>query len=510
MRIDKPCLSHTFNYPTMSFYPSDGNGGVISRSPSETRLRIAVERLRVLEDRVQALKVQKTILNKRRGWVAGARETLFAAVEAQESKTEQLRRFLVLLSELKYYERIRAEKVEPWQSGLSEDPSEVLVDLVKHASSRRGSYWNEIISRVIGPVPYPEYPDAIQELLAARKQRKESQMFADFWQKTAQKGDRNTNVTCPTPSKRPQSLASGFRVRGSQVDDFLKRIKDEDSFATETNDHRLSVSSSEVVSSSSLCTVLPSSCHSFRSDLCKLEERPSSLHSEELYSSVHPSGNAFGGPQDVSNPDLSAAQMSILPPIPSRYAPAPLQSSSGYISIDHALQSLERICSSMNSESSLESLANDSHPSHRPPTITSHPSQESVRATPGCGAVEIFPEVFTVSPPQSPIPTFSPPPSSPGLTLIEALLSTPPSKPPPPKRSRLPVLKRFAPIGQMMPTVEPKPKASSIPVPMTKQPAAKKATIRDKENLPIEMKQTNVRRLKHIQSWGRLRAKTQI
>lgn len=90
-------------------------------------------------------------------------ETLLAAIEAQESKTEQLRRFLVLLSELKYYERIRAEKTEAWQVDLHEDLAEVLVDLVKHASARRGSYWNEIISQVIVPVPYPEYPDAIQE-----------------------------------------------------------------------------------------------------------------------------------------------------------------------------------------------------------------------------------------------------------------------------------------------------------------------------------------------------------
>ncbi|KAK0210376.1 hypothetical protein DFS33DRAFT_1292820 [Desarmillaria ectypa] len=493
----------------MPFYPSGSSSGVIFRSPSETRLLIAVERLRVLEDRVLTLKIQKTILSRRRRGAAGKQETLLAAVQVQESKTEQLRRFLVLLSELKYYERIRAEKVEPWQSGLYEDPSEVLVDLVKHASSRRGSYWNEIISRVIGPVPYPEYPDAIQELLAARKQKKELQMFADFWQKTAQTGDRNTNVTCPTPSKRPQSLASGFRVRGSQVDDFLKRIKSEDSFATEPNDNRLSVSSSEIVSLSSLCTVLPSSCHSFRSDLCKFEDHSSFLHSEESDSLVQPSANAFRG-LHVINHNSSAAQMPILPPIPSQYTPALLQSGSGYISIDHALQSLERICSSMNSESSSESLAIDAHPFHQPPTITPQFSQESVRATPGCGVVEVFPEAFSVSPPQSPIPTIYPPPSPTGITLIEALLSTPPSKPSPPKKSRLPVLKRLAPIGQMRLTVDPKPNVSSIPVPVAKQPAFKKATARDKENLPIEMKQTNHRRLKPIQSWGRLRVKTQI
>ncbi|PBK77711.1 hypothetical protein ARMSODRAFT_4520 [Armillaria solidipes] len=492
----------------MSFYPSGSGSGVISSSPSETRLRIAVERLRALEDRVQTLKDQKTILNRRRGGAAGAQEMLLAAVEAQESKTEQLRRFLVLLSELKYYERIRAEKVEPWQSGLPEDPSEVLVDLVKHASSRRGSYWNEIISRVIGPVPYPEYPDAIQELVASRKQRKKSQMFADFWQKTAQKGDRNANITCPTPSKRPQSLASGFRVRGSQVDDFLKRIKSEDSFATEINDNRLSLSSSEVVSLSSLCTVLPSSCHSFRSDLCKLEDSPSSPHPMRPEPPVQPPANAFGGPQDVPDRDVSAAQMPTLSAIPLQYTPALPQSSSGYISIDHALQSLERICSSMNTESSSESLAIDSQRFHRSATATPQRSQESVPATPGCGVVDVFLEASTASLPQSPMPTIFPPTSSPGMTLIEALLSTPPSKPPPPKKSRLPVLKKFAPIGQMKLCVDPKPKASSIPVPVAKQPTSKKVTARGKENLPVEMKQTNIRKSKSFRNWGRLGVKT--
>ncbi|KAK0445472.1 hypothetical protein EV421DRAFT_1796721, partial [Armillaria borealis] len=492
----------------MSFYPSGSGSGVISSSPSETRLRVAVERLRALEDRVQTLKDQKTILNRRRGGAAGAQEMLLAAVEAQESKTEQLRRFLVLLSELKYYERIRAEKVEPWQSGLPEDPSEVLVDLVKHASSRRGSYWNEIISRVIGPVPYPEYPDAIQELVASRKQRKESQMFADFWQKTAQKGDRNANVTCPTPSKRPQSLASGFRVRGSQVDDFLKRIKSEDSFATEINDNRLSLSSSEVVSLSSLCTVLPSSCHSFRSDLCKLEDSSSFLHSTKPDSPVQPPANVFGGPQDVPNYNVSAAQMPVLPAIHSQYTPALPQSSSGYISIDHALQSLERICSSMNTESSSESLAIDSQRFHRSPAMTPQPSQESGPATLGCGVVDVFPEASTASFPQSPIPTIFPPTSSPGMTLIEALLSTPPSKPPPPKKSRLPVLKKFAPIGQMRLCADPKPKVSSIPVPVAKQPTSKMVTARGKENQPVEMKQTNIRKSKSFRNWGRLGAKT--
>lgn len=491
----------------MSFYPSGNDDGTLSSSPSETRLRVAVERLRTLEDRVQTLKDQKTILNRRRGGAAGAQEMLLAAVQAQESKTVQLRGFLVLLSELKYYERIRAEKVEPWQSGLPEDPSEVLVDLVKHASSRRGSYWNEIISRVIGPVPYPEYPDAIQELVASRKQRKESQMFADFWQKTAQKGDRNANVTCPTPSKRPQSLASGFRVRGSQVDDFLKRFKSEDSFATEINDNRLSLSSSEVVSLSSLCTVLPSSCHSFRSDLCKLEDSTSFLHSTKPDSPVQPP--AFEGPPDVPDRGVSAAaQMPVLPTIPSQYTPALPQSSSGYISIDHALQSLERICCSMNTESSSESLAVDSQCFHRSPTMTPQISQESVRAIPGYVVVDVFPEAYTASLPQSPIPTIFPPTSSPGMTLIEALLSTPPSKPPPPKKSRLPVLKKFAPIGQMKLCVDPKPKASSIPVPITKQPTSKKVTARGKENLPVEMKQTNMRKSKSFRNWGRLGTKT--
>ncbi|KAK0197522.1 hypothetical protein F5146DRAFT_1015657, partial [Armillaria mellea] len=492
----------------MSFYPSGDGGGTLSISPSEVRLRVAVERLRALEDRVQTLRDQKTILNRRRGGAAGAQEVLLAAVQAQESKTEQLRGFLVLLSELKYYERIRAEKVEPWQSGLPEDPSEVLVDLVKHASSRRGSYWNQIISRVIGPVPYPEYPDAIQELVASRKQKKESQMFADFWQKTAHKDDRNANVICPTPSKRPQSLASGFRVRGSQVDDFLKRIKREDSFATEINDNRLSQSSSGVVSLSSLCTVLPSSCHSFRSDLCKLEESSLFLHSAKPDSPVKPPAHAPGGPQEVPERDVFAAQMPTLSAIPSQYASALPQSSSGYISIDHALQSLERICSLMNTECSSESLAIDSQRFRQSPAMTPQLSQESVRAIPGYVVVDVFPEASTASFPQSPMPTIFPPASSPGMTLIEALLSTPPSKLPPPKKSRLPVLKKFAPIGQMRLCVDPKsPKASSIPVPVAKQPTFKKVTARGKENQPVEMKQTNIRKSKSFRNWGRLGTK---
>ncbi|KAK0483228.1 hypothetical protein IW261DRAFT_1462262 [Armillaria novae-zelandiae] len=491
----------------MSFYPSGNDGGTISSSPSETRLHVAVERLRALENRVQTLKDQQTILNRRRGGAAGAQKMLLAAVQAQESKTEQLRGFLVLLSELKYYERIRVENVEPWQRGLPEDPSEVLVDLVKHASSRRGSYWNEIISRVIGPVPYPEYPDTIQELVASRKQRKESQMFADFWQKTAQKGDRNANVTCPTPSKRPQSLASGFRVRGSQVDDFLKRIKSEDSFATEMDVNRCSLSSSEVVSLSSLCTVLPSSCHSFSSDLCKIPDSSSSSHSMNPEPPAQPPANALRGPQDIPNRDISTAEMPTLPVIPSSYPPALPQSSSGYISIDRALQSLERICSSMNTESSSESLAVDSQCFHRSPTITPQLSQESVQAIPGYVVVDVFPGVSTASLPQSPMPTVFPPASSPGMTLIEALLSTPPSKPLPPKKSRLPVLKKFVPIGQMKLNVSPKPKASSIPVPITKQPTSKKVTS-GKENQSVEVKQTNIRKSKSFRNWGRLGAKT--
>ncbi|KAK0502857.1 hypothetical protein EDD18DRAFT_1135438 [Armillaria luteobubalina] len=472
----------------MSFYPSGNDGGTISSTPSEMRLRVALERLRALEDRVQTLKDQKTILNRRRGGAAGAQKTLLAAVQAQESKTEQLRGFLVLLSELKYYERIRAEKAEPWQRSLPEDPSEVLVDLVKHASSRRGSYWNEIISRVIGPVPYPEYPDAIQELVASRKQRKESEMFADFWQKTAQKGDRNANVTCPTPSKRPQSLASGFRVRGSQVDDFLKRIKNEDSFVTEMNDNRLSLSSSGVISLSSLCTVLPSSCHSFRSDLCEIPDSSSSPHPMDPDLPAQPPANAPEGSLDVPSRDVSAAQMPTLPTIPS-------PGNSGYISIDHALQSLERICSLMNTESSSESLAVDSQRFYRSPAMTPRLSQESAQAIPGYVVIDLFPE-----------PTIFRP-ASPGMTLIEALLSTPPSKLPPPKKSKLPVLKKFVPIGQIKLGVSPKLKASSIPVPIAKQPTPRKAPS-GKENQPVEMKQTNMRKSKSFRNWGRLGAKT--
>lgn len=156
-------------------------------------------------------------------------------------------------------------------------------------------------------------------------------------------------------------------MRGSQVDDFL-RIKRGDSVVAEPGNCRLSVSFSEAVSLSPLRTMHPSSCYSLRSDLCKFSEDCSSfLHSTKPDPPAKTS--VFGRSRKVSTRDLSTTQIPILPPTPSQYTFALPSSRSDYMSIKHALQSLDRICSSMDGGASSETLAIDSLPFHPTPII---------------------------------------------------------------------------------------------------------------------------------------------